>query len=285
MAQSNCNLVGKISTVVSIHLNAAKNSNTPQTRRVLAIGDVDKAEFADPIELLRSDSGVQLESSEKAKGPFELVLVFQSRPGSVEAGPIERLRAQTPLAGMAVVLGTWCEGEARTGAPLPHCERLFWYQFPAWWANVCKAWGAGRPTHWQQVAPSVEPTRIASGSLVAIDTADADAASALLVVFESLGLAAVWRDRRRPGPLATEPAAGVWVGGQLEDAEREQLAAFRSALPNDAPLVVLLDFPRRDRVDDARQLGATAVLGKPWRIDQLAAAINVSDKTSRTAVA
>jgi AmiR/NasT family two-component response regulator len=44
------------------------------------------------------------------------------------------------------------------------------------------------------------------------------------------------------------------------------LAQFCERIADDAgPVVALLDFPRHDRVERARQLGATAVLGMPWR--------------------
>jgi DNA-binding NarL/FixJ family response regulator len=58
---------------------------------------------------------------------------------------------------------------------------------------------------------------------------------------------------------------GIWDGGQLNDAEAEDLSRFCVDLRADcAPVIALLDFPRRDSVDRALQLGAAVVLGKPW---------------------
>ncbi len=59
----------------------------------------------------------------------------------------------------------------------------------------------------------------------------------------------------------------------LLDREEASLRRTRAQLPPDVPLVVLLDFPRREAVITAMRLGATAVLGKPWRVDQLLAAL------------
>lgn len=263
-------------------MDQRKKTNYVAIRRVLAIGDVLEPEFAEAIELLDKEPGVQLARAAEATESFDLVLVFQSRPGSVPAALVEELHEQTPLAGFAVVLGSWCEGEARTGQPLPRCERVFCYAFPSWWANVCQAWTTDRPTHWQQVAFATQPHQVAPGSLVAINTADTDSADALLTVVDTLGYCGVWFDRRREAPLTTEPVAGIWVGAQLEGLELEQLSAFRNWLPDGVSLTVLLDFPRHQGVQQAARLGTTAVLGKPWRIDQLAAAIKVSDVVSRT---
>ncbi len=63
------------------------------------------------------------------------------------------------------------------------------------------------------------------------------------------------------------------MGGQLDSREEGELADFRNWLPSDVPLVVLLDYPRRDRVEQAMRLGATSVLGKPWRLEQLASCL------------
>ncbi len=59
--------------------------------------------------------------------------------------------------------------------------------------------------------------------------------------------------------------AGIWDGVQLNDAEAMSLSTFCFQLARDrAPVVALLDFPRRERVDRAMQIGAAAVIAKPW---------------------
>lgn len=245
--------------------------------RVLAIGDLEHEEFSRAVQLIEQDAIVELtrcaDVAEETE-PFELLLAFQSRPSNIDPTLIEELRARMALAGMAVVLGSWCEGEMRTGTPLPHCERVFWYQFAPWWQTVRTAWIENRPTHWQ-LAPGVDRPIAppASPHLIAIDTPDYDSAQALLDACETLGTTGVWSRRHQRRPLTTDASAGVWVGAQLDEVEEQQLASFRQSLPEDTPLVVLLDFPRRDRVKRALELGATEVLGKPWRVEHLAAAV------------
>jgi hypothetical protein len=91
---------------------------------------------------------------------------------------------------------------------------------------------------------------------------------------KATGAETIWlRPGNRDGawPSVT---AGIWEGGQLSDAEAEQLATFCQRLTeNDAPVVALLDFPRRDRCEVARRAGATVVLGKPWLNVDLAATL------------
>jgi AmiR/NasT family two-component response regulator len=68
----------------------------------------------------------------------------------------------------------------------------------------------------------------------------------------------------------------------LDEHEADDLAAFCRSLTRDrAPVVALLDFPRRERVEIALAAGAAAVLGKPWlNIDLVAA---VREATHRNA--
>ena len=249
----------------------------PAKLRLLALGDRSSHEFAPAMKRLASESFVEIIEPEQAS-PFELALTFQSRPGTIDRELVERLHERMPLAGLAVVLGTWCEGEMRTGTPLPHCERVFFYQFEAWWRTVRIAWLAGRPAPWQRPAQT-EPELIplTGGPLVAIDAVDADTANALIDACECLGASGVWVPRFAKRPLSTQPAAGIWVGAQLDETEAMQLAEFRQSLPAEVPLVVLLDFPRVDRARRATQLGATSVLGKPWRLEQLAASVEAEN--------
>jgi DNA-binding response OmpR family regulator len=59
--------------------------------------------------------------------------------------------------------------------------------------------------------------------------------------------------------------AAIWDGGQLCEFEERELSRLCAELAADrTPVVALLDFPRRDRVNRALEIGVSAVLGKPW---------------------
>lgn len=246
--------------------------------RVLAAGSLAASEFAGVRELLDEQAIVtrteQVHSAAIDPLDYDLLLLFQDRPGVIEEEIAQRVRHQNPLMGMAVVLGGWCEGEARTGTPLPHCERVFWYQFAPWWQNNVTAWRERKHTSWQHFSGDIKTPAAKLGGLVTVDSPDADTAATLITVCETSGLGAIWAPPWRPRPVTSAPAAALWVGGQLSDAECTRLRELKKSLPADAPLVVLLDFPRIDRVRIARELGATHVLGKPWRVEQLLACLS-----------
>src|SRR5690606_28311839 len=98
-------------------------------------------------------------------------------------------------------------------------------------------------------------------------------ASTLIDLCRATGHEGYWCPRDADWPVAPPPTAGGWVGGMLDDSEAPSLDETRKSLPAGVPLIVLLDFPRRAAVTTALRLGATNVLGKPWRAEHVIAAI------------
>src|SRR5262245_28822602 len=114
---------------------------------VQLIGDVAHADFRDAVELLHRDA--ELVSGDGV--PPEVVIVSQSRPDAVCRQPTVQFRRAMPLAGIVTLLGSWCEGEARTGRPWPSVHRLYWYDFPAWWRRQMRLRAEGRCPDWAKV--------------------------------------------------------------------------------------------------------------------------------------
>ena len=208
-------------------------------------------------------------TAEVGPQPPELIVVAQSRPGVVASREIERLRRSAPLAGVVSLLGSWCEGETRTGRPAAGVARLYWYEFPSWWRRQLALRAAGRCPDWARLEDF--GLRIADCGLdlenvrVAIETVRWDTAAAIADVLQSAGAKTIWV---RPGQTAdlSGVTAGIWEGGQLDDGEvRATFGILRETWQaNGAPVLALLDFPRRDRCEVAREAGAAAVMGKPW---------------------
>jgi hypothetical protein len=249
------------------------------------VGSVDHPDFCDVTSLLRATARAEIGQNESP----EIVVVAQARPGQTSQREIESLRRRWPLAGIVAVLGSWCEGETRTGQPWPGVRRLYWYEFPAWWqqqlarrdAGVCPEWA--RPTNEGNRSPSIRnpgyPLRAAirnrQNGLIHLSTTSRDTAEALADTLYDAGYATVWTPPSQSKAIVRGAAAGIWDGGQLDEREAHGLAAFCRRLALDAtPVVALLDFPRRDRCEVGAQLGIASVLGKPWINDDLVAAID-----------
>jgi hypothetical protein len=256
-----------------------------QTRpSVLFTGDTDHVDFRDAADLLRTGTNLAT-----ANAPPELIVVAHSRPGSVSFEQLESLRRTSPLAGVLVLAGTWCEGEPRTGRPWPGVHRLYWYEFPAWWRRQLARRAAGRCPDWARpeglhfaAFPALGNSTPRQSGIVLLKTHDAATSDALADVLHRAGYASV-----RPAVSSTRSirgaSAAIWDGGQLSEFEQRELSRLCAELPTDrTPIVALLDFPRRDRVERALEIGASAVLGKPWVNANLLATIEaIAPRTSR----
>jgi hypothetical protein len=259
-------------------------SNKSRTLPMIIVGAFDHPDFREVMALLRTTARYEIGANESP----EIVLVAQARPGQIGQNEIASLQRRWPLAGIVAVLGSWCEGETRTGRPWPGVRRLYLYEFPAWWqqqlalrhADLCPEWA--RPT--TDVYRTLPPQRKSSlpavagnrqRGLVRLSTASRDTAEALAVTLDDAGYATVWSPPSQSRTIVHGATAGIWDGGQLDEREALDLAAFCRLLARDAaPIVVLLNFPRRDRCEIAKELGVASVLGKPWINDDLVATVD-----------
>lgn len=243
----------------------------PQPPVIQLVGEFDHPVFRDAIDLLRSESHLIANVETRP----ELIVIAQSSPDAICGDQIMLLQRAAPLAGIAALLGSWCEGETRTGRPRPGIQRLYWYEFPAWWrrqlqlrtANRCPDWARTVTQMTRQLVPGHPRTR---SGLVVLRTPRRDNADALADALYQAGHSTAWQRHSRAKTLTRGALAGIWDGGQLNDAETADLEVFCSQMSLDgAPVVVLLDFPRRDRVDRAYAAGTAAVLGKPYLTSDL----------------
>jgi hypothetical protein len=202
------------------------------------------------------------------------------------------------LARPLALLGSWCEGETRTGRPWPAVDRSFWHQWGARFdreldrfsRGLCPAWGlpetasAEERALWDADLPLAQRLGTVLISARNQETADAvgDACRQAGFVPHCVGPGRQHQGRGGGAPPSGAVAA-VWEGTQCEPHEVRQLARFCRALAG-VPVVVLLDFPRPEGRDRARAAGAAEVVGKPFRLVDLLAhldrAIGLPDRAT-----
>jgi hypothetical protein len=239
-----------------------KTNPLPPT--VELIGRFDHEDFRDAASLLRAQA--QLETATRAAP--ELVVVAQSRPGEFRQREIELLQRRWPISGIVALLGSCCEGETRTGRPWPGVKRLYWYEFPAWWRRQLKLRSAGRCPDWARpphVGAPIPTIDSRGAGVIVLSAGHRNPADALADILRDAGYATLWQPPGRPAAVVRGAVAGIWDGGQLNDCEINDLAKFCQRLARDnAPVIALLDFPRRDAIDHALAVGVAVVFGKPY---------------------
>src|SRR5262245_6019486 len=92
-------------------------------RRVVMIGDTQHVEFRAAADWLARHTDLQTAPcpDQELVSVFQpdVVVMAQSRPAQWTRAAIEQLHAAAPLARLIALLGTWCEGETRTGRVIP----------------------------------------------------------------------------------------------------------------------------------------------------------------------
>lgn len=246
-------------------------------RRVLWIGPTNGVEFGPCHERLAKNHAVTVAGTPAAglaaidEGTeFELAVLACPRP-LVITGPVEALRDALASQTLVQLLGTWCEGEGRTGKIVEGVERVFWHAWPAWLSQ------------WEShTAADSEPAfeRPAIAGLVEIKSGDAEFGKSLIDALADT-TPAIWSPRLSQS-VSTPPAVILWDGSQLGGREANELYGIcQNASKSGAAVIAMLDFPRPETVAAARDIGVAAVLGKPFSMELLRETLAASLQASR----
>ncbi len=208
----------------------------------------------------------------------DVIVVAQAFPGQFSGEAVDRLRALAPLARVVGLMGSWCEGEVRTGRPWPAAVRVYWHQWPARCAQELSRLGEGLCCTWGLPATASEEERFLSmadepirpagaGRLIAIHTPWFDMQDWLSAACRRRGYSTVWVRSDRASRVAGV-RAGIFDATECRHEEAALLARLAAAI-RPSPVLALLDFPRVEDYDRALAAGAAAVLSKPLLIDDL----------------
>jgi CheY-like chemotaxis protein len=275
---------------------------------VIVLGDVRRAEFRESrASLDRWGTVVDFVDVNSAAAALaegrlspDLIVMAQAFPGQYPHEAIDRLRRLAPLARVLGLMGSWCEGEMRSGSPWPATVRTYWHQWPARGGQQLRRLAMGQSCSWalpltatdeerllvDASAPPCSPKQCrernsisaqlvpSSGTHVAIYSRSREMADWLSAACRGRGLATIWQ--RDPAFARVEGArAAIFDGTDLCGDECEAMRRFANAL-RPAPVIALLSFPRIEDHRRALSAGASAVLSKPLLVEDLLEAVDRS---------
>jgi CheY-like chemotaxis protein len=263
--------------------DVSDRTTRPLRQSVLLIGDGRHSDFAEARGWLQKHCDVTPVAGwteacqwlSQGSSPH-VVLFVQSRPGQIARKDVEAVHAWSPLSRLVVLLGSWCEGEMRTGKPWPGVVRVYWHQWPARMipellpgdANGAGVWRLPRTASGaEQLACATEsPWRQGQG-LVVIRTRLFHDYQALSDACASGGYASTWDSPHRSSFVhgAVFVLCNL-IGGDPSEAVQVAELAKRYA---PAPLIALLDYLRSDDRHRMIDAGAVAVLAKPFLVADL----------------
>ena len=251
---------------------------------VLLVGNTDRREFRQARASLDASGRVLTAAdADSAAGVLEdgeyvpdVTVVAQAFPGQFSAAQIDRLRRLAPLARVLALLGSWCEGEMRTGRPWPSVIRVYWHQWLPRWHQELSRLGRGLCPTWGLPVTATEEERLLASATdplperegrIAIHSPRFEMEDWLSAACRRRGYATEWLQPHRP-VRAEGTTAAIFDGTDGDGAELRQLVRLAALLPG-VPILALLDFPRIEDQDRLLGCGAAAVLAKPLLVDDL----------------
>lgn len=248
------------------------------------IGDAADAEFRRAFEAASHQAVcVELPSLAKAierlageEEPPELAVVLQNRPGQVALTEIERLQTLAPLTRFVALLGSWCEGETRTGQPWPGFLRIYTHQWQSRLLTQFERLRCGKLSAWalpptatddERVLWSSESIELQTPGLVTLHTSDYELSDWLAKVCRGGGLASAWMpDFGRTA--ASGAVAAIFDLAQGSQEEWVQLESLVERMPGQT-VIALCSFPRPEDQQRSRDMGVFSLLGKPVCLEDL----------------
>lgn len=257
---------------------------------LLLIGDRSRAEFREVCEAIAAvgrvtavaDAEAALRRLAGGRLAPDVVVLLQAYPGQFPADQVERLRRAVPLARPVGLLGSWCEGEMRSGSPTPASVRVYWHQGLPRFERELRCLREARGGAWSLPLTATDEERLLANAdrpieqrpgLIAIHTDRFEMEDWLSAACRRRGGSTVWL--RPPRPARVEGAVAAIYdgpeGGESHFDELSHLAATLGRLPSGrpVPILALLGFPRTRHHRRALAAGAAAVLSKPANLDDL----------------
>jgi hypothetical protein len=266
----------------------------------MVVGDFRHADFRPALGWLHAHVDIQCVAScrlalelleESSHAPIDWLVFAAARRGRFVPREVEMLHRVAPLARLLYLAGTWCEGETRSGRPLPGVMRVPWH---AWQPRaLAELLGMGTPRYagWRlgRAATAVDVALASAASLRSRRDAArdeptvviADAREDFLALADAIsacGQSATWC-RSHQLPQHRDAAAVLWNARSLTAALANEL---RGVITDEVPpVVLLLDAPRGHEVALAQSAGVSAVCGKPFLLGDLRTHLSVAATAAR----
>ena len=255
--------------------------------KILFTGDFWHADFKTIISSI--DVPITLVPIEKIDSvsdqQFDLIVVAQSRRdqfSSIDVEKIQTIFANTPTVSL---LGSWCEGESRSGTPYPGLIRVYWHQWEGRYQKFVDQLAQEELTEWHAPMTSSVADRIASSSVgpetslvqcVGISAWSNTQHEMYADAVKCFGWKSRWVERGAwGGSRASLLSAVVIDADSWSGALSNRVNWLRTEFPR-VPMVLTLNYPRENELDEISQSGISAVVSKPFELEDLRQAIQLA---------
>lgn len=229
-----------------------------------------------------------------SKNAYDLVVVAASRRDQFSPEWIEVLRSGAAPAPVVALLGSWCEGEQRSGTQWPGIKRVYWHQwrgrFDYFASQIIElSPSESNPGVWnlpgtsndadiiEQISQTSFNHNIGNDWKIGISSLSESAFQMLDDALRAFGSSTIWIERQQWDADVAEKLSLVCAEADTwNEAVESRIRWLQDDLEIDVPIVLVLNFPRQNDVELAQSVGVREVVSKPFQLTDLAAAIERS---------
>lgn len=254
---------------------------------VLLTGDYRHREFSDitanarlPITLQAFAEAVRSSSESTDYG---LVVIAQSRRGQFHSRDVEELLDRFSGIPVALLLGSWCEGELRSGDPIPGMIRIYWHQWCGRFEHFMQQIVVRKMSSWhlpricsiadRLIVDEIQPTPDDKALLVGISSSTKEGFQMLSDVCEYNCFRSKWIEQLNSSDLsAHRPDAILVESNSLTRAVAQRIEKLKTLFPR-VPLALVMNFPRQQDRQLACRLGVGGLISKPFQLKDVGFAL------------
>jgi hypothetical protein len=262
-------------------VSGTKNPHDPMTRskvHALLVGDSGYREFKRCLRAICKDSQCQYVSFDQLdnftdhSGTADVIVMFQSRPGQITNETFQRVTALAPLVPSVLVVGSWCEGELRSGDPPDSITRYYWHQFEPHWREFVETFVVDRPSEWHLPQTMThadrllcrDPVKASTPISIGVDARHNWTAEAIIDACSSIGFSAT---SVNGGRLSQHDYDVLIVDDDGFGHPHSPMSNVQAAKPK----VILMSYPRWDFV--SKLPASVVVISKPHGLVELKHAV------------
>jgi CheY-like chemotaxis protein len=260
-----------------------------QPPKILLTGDYWHADFQEIISnplcsttLVHTD---QLENYQFKTDEFDLVVIASSRRDQLSPEFVETIVNRAAPCPTIAVLGSWCEGESRSGKPWPGVSRIYWHQWLGRFERFISRLSEEKIADWQLPRTANDADRISqnfSSSLslfgkdlsIGISSHTDTQYQMLADASKHFGFTSSWVEQQQWNADLGDNIAAVCMDADSWNSNvASRVDWLRDDLEITAPIVLVLNFPRKSDIEEALEAGVTEIVSKPFQLDDLGQAI------------
>jgi hypothetical protein len=266
------------------------------SKKILITGDYTHRDFKNLVTgidaVILAPFNEALQTSTALCSELGLVVIAQSFPGQFSATEIEKLQGHFQMVPVIAVLGSWCEGETRSGKPWPGVVRVYWHQWLGRIDLFRRQLETANFTLWHQPATSTladrvlrfdkaQPLNTPHQRKVGISANTSGQAEMLEDVLKELGFASFWIELASDQqPNLGQPDLICVDANQLGQPLKLRLDWLSDKFSG-IPRIVFCNFPRANEVEELMSWNVSRIVSKPFELQDVASAIKSALDTQR----